>query len=638
MIFRFLLVLKLGCFLGLVLAPLPARSLPPIPPSLHATHANQESSQAKPSPGQPFNELERSVLSGELAPSQANQLGAKPLAQTANLSPKQQRPPIPGFDQRPPSLETLPEQQPLPELPPLDQLLQTPELPSAPGTLPGDVPETIVVTQFNVVGSEVFTPAELAAVTAPYTNRPISFAELFQVRTAITQLYIDAGYVTSGAYIPPQELDGGVVTVQVIEGRLEAINVTGTERLNPDYVRDRIALATTPPLNVNRLLESLQLLQINPLIGNLSAELQAGATPDSSVLLVTVEEADSFNIQLSADNGRSPSVGSFRQQFLLTEGNLFGQGDGFEFSFARTEGSLDLDASYTYPINPRDGTIGFAFGVGSSEIIEPPFDDLDIESDSRYYELTWRQPLILTPNEELAVGVTASRRETRSVFLEDLVGEAYPFPALGTDADGRTRLSVLRLFQEWTQRDEREVLALRSQFSIGTGLFDATPTSSDFGPNAEFFLWRGQGQWVRLLAPDTLLLIRGDMQFADNSLPSLEQFGLGGPLTVRGYRQDALLTDNGMLASVELRVPVLRVPEVDGLLQVMPFFDIGKGWNLQTDDPDPSLIAGLGVGVIWQMGDRLFARLDWGIPLMSVESNDRTWQENGLYFNLAVNF
>ncbi len=91
--------------------------------------------------------------------------------------------------------------------------------------------------------------------------------------------------------------------------------------------------------------------------------------------------------------------------------------------------------------------------------------------------------------------------------------------------------------------------------SLGLNLLNSTINQGT--PDSRFLSWRGQGQWVRLLAPDTLLLVRGDIQLADGSLLPSEQFGLGGQETVRGYRQDALLTDNGTLLSTELRIPIL---------------------------------------------------------------------------------
>ena len=531
---------------------------------------------------------------------------------------------------KPPSQEPIAPPLPTP-LPPPEELLESPSsIPPTPPAIPGKVPENIVVDRFEFEGNTAISNEELAAATASFTKRPISFAELFQARSAVTELYIKRGYITSGALIPPQKLESGVVKIQVIEGGLEGINVTGTQRLNPNYVRSRLAIATDKPLNRDRLLEALQLLQLNPLIQNISAELAAGTEPGLSLLQVQVKEAETFNTQIALDNNRAPSIGTFRRRVQVNQANLFGQGDALNLGYSNTEGSNGIDLSYTYPINPRNGTLRFSYGYTSSNVIEPPFDRIDIEANSRYYELTLRQPLLQTPTQEFALGLTASRQESDTSILE------IPFPlSPGADDQGRSRISALRFFQEWTKRSSREVIAARSQFSLGVGLFDATINNE--APDSRFFSWRGQAQWVRLLAPDTLLLLRADVQLADRALVPLEQFGLGGQDSIRGYRQDLLLTDNGALASAEVRFPIARIPQWNTLVQLAPFIDFGSGWTSSGEqNPDPNILASAGLGLQLQISDRLSVRLDYGIPLVSVSSRKRTWQENGFYFSIIA--
>jgi len=181
-------------------------------------------------------------------------------------------------------------------------------------------------------------------------------------------------------------------------------------------------------------------------------------------------------------------------------------------------------------------------------------------------------------------------------------------------------------------------LAARSQFSLGLNLLNST--ISDTAPDSRFLAWRGQGQWVRLLSPDSLLIVQTDVQLSGDSLVPLEQFGLGGQETVRGYRQDVLLTDNGALLSTELRLPILRVPEIKGILQLIPFIDLGTSWNTGGEDPSPNSLIGVGAGLLWRMGKDFSARLDWGIPLIKRDRNmrsaasERTWQESGVYFSV----
>ena len=89
---------------------------------------------------------------------------------------------------------------------------------------------------------------------------------------------------------------------------------------------------------------------------------------------------------------------------------------------------------------------------------------------------------------------------------------------------------------EYQQRNSQQALALRSQFNLGLNVFNATVNNEP--PDTRFFSWRGQGQYVRVLAPQTLLVLRSDLQLSTRALVPLEQFALGGLNSVRGYRQD----------------------------------------------------------------------------------------------------
>ncbi|MBD2535503.1 ShlB/FhaC/HecB family hemolysin secretion/activation protein [Nostoc flagelliforme FACHB-838] len=570
-------------------------------------------------------------------PSRAQPVEGVQLLQNNSPSLPQLPPPQ---DVQPPSPRTPPTPSSPSQLPPPSELLQPSQpLPTPNETLP-ETSQIFSVKQFEVIGSTVFSPKKFNQILAEFINKPITFAQLSETRSKITELYIQEGYVTSGAYIPEQTLTDGVVQIQIIEGKLEDIQITGTKRLNPNYIRSRIALGASTPLNQKRLLESLQLLQLNPLIENLSAELSAGSRPGSNLLAIKVTEADTFNVETVFDNGRSPSVGSFRRQLQVNEANLLGFGDSISLTYSNTDGSNTVDASYSLPLNPRNGTLTFSYGNSSANVIERSFDILDIESASQYYDLTFRQPIVQTPNQEFALGITASRRESdisSSLFEQQNVPLSGLSP--GADEQGRTRISALRFLQEWTTRNSQEVIAARSQFSLGTGAFNATINNTE--PDSRFFAWRGQAQWVRLLAPDTLLFIRGDIQLASTRLLASEQFGLGGINSVRGYRQDLLLADNGALASVELRLPILRIPQWDGVMQVTPFVDVGTAWNnssnIDENNTDSNVLASVGLGLRWLQGNNFTAGIEWGIPLISVDTQGNTLQENGLYFFVRYN-
>jgi hemolysin activation/secretion protein len=465
------------------------------------------------------------------------------------------------------------------------------------------IPGKITVSQFQVIGSTVFTEEQFSEILQNYLNKAISFAELIEVQNQITKLYQDKGYVTSGAFIPIQVINDGIVKVQVIEGRLEAIEIEGLKHLNPEYIRSRIAISSQAPLNQDKLLKALQLLQVNPLIDTISAELTTGNLPGTSILNIIISETNPFHATVVYDNYRSPSVGSNRLLGEISHDNLLGWGDRFNISYYHTEGSYSLDnLSYTFPINPYNGTLNASFRLTNSQVIEPEiFKPLDLESKYRQYELTYRQPIIQSADEELALGIAVDW-QTNSNFL---TGKPFPL-SRGADNEGKTRILVLRFFQEYTHQTEKDALFARSQFSFGLNAFGATNNTDE--PDSQFIGWRGQVQYLNLLTPDVMLLLRSDIQLANQALLPIEQFGLGGIYTVRGYEQDVLLADNGWFASAELRTNILKIPQWDTTLQLSPFFDFGMVWNNDNISLDKNNLASVGLGLRLLVDDKFTAR------------------------------
>ena len=491
--------------------------------------------------------------------------------------------PSPIQPQRPKKLE-------IQTLPPVPELLtpKTQDPPKNPEVL---VEETLIVKEFQVIGNTVFSASELQTLTNPFLGRPLSFQDLQQVRSDITDFYVDQGYVTSGAFIPAdQDLSQAIVTIQVVEGRLDEIQIIGNQKLKTHYIRDRIAQGAKGPLNINRLLNRLQTFQLNPLISKISAELAASDLPGFNILVVAVEEADSRDVNLSLNNNRSNNIGSFQRQISGVDRNLFGLGDKATLSYANTDGSHELDVGYSIPVTVKDGTINVGFQQSWTRVLTEPFNQLDLTGSSRSFSLGYRQPVIASPNQELTVGVQLERRESSTKLL------GIPFPlSAGSDAEGRTKVSGVNLIQEWITRDQKQVLALRSDFGIG---LDIAATKNQNAPDGQFLHWRGQAQWIRELAQDASVLMRSNIQLADRALPSMEQFGLGGSNSLRGYPTDFLLVDNGITASAEARFPLLKTRNREGILQVVPFLDYGYGWNWNKQEivgSNHALAAGIGL-------------------------------------------
>ncbi len=483
--------------------------------------------------------------------------------------------------------------------------------------------ESFFIEYINVEGNTVLH-AEISRLVRPFNEQTVTLENLLCLRSQITDLYLANGYTNSGAFLPNnQDLSQEIVTIQVIEGSLEDIQISGLERLQDNYIRSRLKLATKKPLNQNNIEEALELLKLNPLIEQVNAELTAGSTPGQSILIVEIQEASAFQATIGTDNYRPPSIGSTQGIVSLNHNNLVGWGDNIYAEYNRTNGLDFYNISYTVPINAYDGTISFRYWNSDSGILSEEFDEFDINSENETISLTFRQPILKNLNHELSLGLTLDRRREQTFLLDE------PFSLSIAAENGTTKLTGIRFFQEYLNRRATSILAVRSQFNFGVDLFN--PTINNIGVDGRFFSWQGQIQWVKQLSPRLLLLTSMDTQVTPDFLLPLEQIPIGGINSIRGYRQNKLLTDNGFIASIETQFSLL---ENSRALQLTPFFEIGTGWNEFLPDPDPATLMSIGLGLRWAITPQIGLRVDYGIPLEPTRKQGDSWQENGFYFSL----
>lgn len=523
--------------------------------------------------------------------------------------PGDERPPLPDFPSEAPAPSFI--------LPPVKPT------PSEQTLLSSQV--QVFVRSFHILGNTVLDPEKLKAVVAPYVGHEVSAEELQELRRKLTQLYVDAGFISSGVIIPDQQVVNGIVTLQVIEGRLSRVEVTGLRHLKPDYIRDRVALDSEHPLKFSDLEERLQLLHQDRLIEHLSGQLTPGERLGESVLTVAVEESRPYWLAVSIDNHRSPSVGSLQAGIHAGHWNLTGWGDALQLDFGLTEGLDDLLLAYSFPLSARGTTLGLEYERSGSEVIEEPFNELDIESDYRSLALYLRQPFLWTLNRSFDLTLKLENARSETFFLNGI-----PFPAEGSE-NGKSEVTAVRLIGDWLDRQENQVIAARSTFSWGIDAFGAT--IHDGEPDGSFFAWLGQFQWARRFGDNqNQVIFRTDVQLASDPLLSLERFAVGGAYSVRGYRENLLVRDNGLVSSLELRFPVLRDAAGISRIQLAAFVDYGQSWNKAGNTPEPRSISSAGLGLRWDPTVDLHAELYGAVPFYKVDYNDHDLQDEGIYF------
>jgi hemolysin activation/secretion protein len=535
---------------------------------------------------------------------------------------------------------------PPPALPPMPRRVLPPVPPAGPHT----APRTRVRLQRIIVsGSTVFSPQQIATVTRPYIGREVTSEQLETLRLALTQLYLDHGYINSGAILPDQTVTDGEIRFRIIEGELTEVVIANNRWFRDTYLSQRLRLGIVKPLHLGALQERLQLLQQDERIDRFQAQLRPGVRLGESELHVRVEEALPFTVALEFNNYQSPTVQAERGQLTVAHRNLTGYGDTLGVLVeGASDQNLRLDATYSLPLNPQETTASVHYQHNHSLVTEAPFDQLDLQGHSEIFTLALRHPVYRTLQHEFALTLSGEHLNSETTFFG---GAAVPTPGA---EDGKATITALRLTAEWTARTLNQVLALRSQFSLGVDLFGATintvaddPTTPEQDesvvPTGRFFVWLGQAQWVRRLTPhDIQLLFRLDAQVSNDPLFPLEQIAIGGRFSVRGYRENQLVRDNALLISLESRFPLIRRRRWAEFLQIVPFVDFGWGQNRDVFTPSPDALASVGVGVRWAarwtaiVPVRLQFEVFWGQKLVDVSTPGGDLQDKGLHLRFGL--
>ncbi|MEL7419914.1 MAG: ShlB/FhaC/HecB family hemolysin secretion/activation protein [Cyanobacteria bacterium J06555_3] len=399
-------------------------------------------------------------------------------------------------------------------------------------------------------------PQQINKIIQPLSGKTVTLAELKSAIDDITQVYLERGYITSRALLVEESLTTGQIQVQIIEGAVSQVNITGTERLET-YVLNRLESALQTPLSSAKLEERLRLLRLDPLFDNVEASLSAGDNPEvgKSILKVRVTEADRSNARIGINNYSPPSVGAERLGFDYSYRSLIQPGDRFALRYSprlRALGdTFDLGLEYQIPVNANNGKVTTGINLNRNEVIDPigdDFDDLEIEGESEQFNLGFHQPLIRDPRQELALSLTFDYQDGQTLLFQ----EGTPY-GQGADEDGNNTTSVFRLGQEYIRRQVSGAWALRSQFNLGANILGATENDEPT-PDSQFLSWLGQVQRVQVLGNNNFLVIQGDLQLTGNSLLPSQQFVIAGGQSVRGYRQNARSGDNGALFSIKDRL------------------------------------------------------------------------------------
>lgn len=487
-------------------------------------------------------------------------------------------------------------------------------------------------------GNTVFSIKELNALAKPYLHRLVGVDELEELRRSITYYYINKGYITSGAIFPSNPIEGKTLRIKIVEGRIGEMRINGQGQLRRSYIENRLIPNKNSPLDMNALQDRFRLLLTDPLFERLNGRLLPGADRGASILDLEVTRTRTYQLAAISDNYRAPSVGSIALGANAWIRNLTRQGDLIDFTFLTSAPSggdaYQYSGTWLVPISDYGTRAYFSANNANVSIVEEPLANINIKSNSFAVEGGLNQLLIDNLQRRLSLGAGISVKDNET----SLLGQSFSFiPGL---PNGKSQISAIRINQEYIERWEKLVLALRSTFSVGVDAFGSTIQRNHLNPDSEFFAWLGQSRGVwNLPQIKSDFVFKGAVQISDDPLLPLERMAVGGRNTVRGYRENQLVRDNGYAASTELHIHLVGDNQTKYRFDLVPFFDFGAAWNNKDSTPNQQTmrhIYSAGIGFQFRMY-RFNSEFFWAQRLESESPQQHgDLQDQGIHFQARL--
>ena len=467
--------------------------------------------------------------------------------------------------------------------------------------------------------------AGLEKLFAQYEGREITAEELIQLQSRLSRYYFAAGYVNSGVIIPNQTITDGVIRLKAIHGRLTRIKTKGNHRISNNYIRSAVAKGVSVPLNTFELQQALAALKRNPLIADIKANITPGEELGQSTLRLEIKEKTPYFFSTNVSNHQSPSIGQYRFGINFGNNDLFGQRDSLQLNLGLSEGLKDSSISYAFPIGDEGIHLDAYYSYNHFNVIDAKYSAADITSVSTASGLSITYPLIRKTAFELTSDIGFDiKHMTLTMF-------GQPGNFVDGIKDGETSSTPIIFNLNSIIRNSRFVSAISAGIRRGSnfGIYAHEDDSSIF-TIATGQLYLG---FKPTLKTEWIFRING--QLSKDSLGPVEKFAIGGSKSVRGYRENLLVRDSGIVASSQLRLPLYRRK-----VYVVPFVDYGRSWERENGllGKDAEQIYSAGTGLQWHLNKAAYAELFWGKTLKNLDTIVEQTQDNSFHFLIDYKF
>jgi hemolysin activation/secretion protein len=483
----------------------------------------------------------------------------------------------------------------------------------------------VQVSRFAVTGVTVFPQEQVQALLASSEGRELTLAEIEGLANGITAFYREQGYILARAYVPAQEMRGGVVEIAVLEGRVGKIDISGLRHYNADYLRRYVE-----PRSPSRVFEAGDfergLLTLNDLPGlSVKSTLKPGAAPGTTDIVLDVDKDRLITGALDANDYGSPQTGYERFGISLNLNNPLGLGDvvAFRGLTSTVGGALWLARiSYAIPVNTLGTKVGAAYThshVGAD--VGAVVGDITVRGDADIGSLFVLHPFVRS--REFSVYGQAG------FDIKNFDNNFQSEPQAQPQHDNLRVFSIGGFIDSVDRWRGANNLSLTLSQGIGNflggmdGIND--PNASVPGAGGTFTKLTGEASRSQQITTWTSIFLRVGGQWASTSLVAPEQYIVGGQGTVRGYPVAQFSGDRGYALTGEFRWNAPGFADKSAflgkrwgdILQFYAFIDHG-GANLLNAPPGQTksqTITGAGIGAQIAIPDNFLLKLEYAKPM-----------------------
>lgn len=432
------------------------------------------------------------------------------------------------------------------------------------------------VKQIIIEGAALLSDGDRAELAAPFIGQCVKSSDIERLLSNITQTYMDKGFISTRAYIQPQDLSKGILRILVVEGTVEKIIIDDGDENSSINLFTAFPGVEGDSLNLRDIEQGLD--QINRISSNhATMEVKPGTKAGDSVIVIHNQKTRRLHGNFSFDNTGSSNTGENQVSFSAIADNTLGINDSFSFTHRRTIGDKFKN------IHSRMYTFNYSVPLGYLTLnashtmtdyvttIHPPGGDLlssgntDNTSVGAEY-VVYRDAINL-----LSLAGTLTVKSTDNYLAGNFLEIA-----------SRT-LSTFDLGGRWNTQVLDGAMSLNIDYVIGLDIFNALEDPlglAKFAPHAQFRKWTLGLNWMRpfqLFEQNFLFNTALSAQYGVDALYGTEQFMVGNPSNVRGYRNTSISGDTGYYWRNDLSMPFqLQIESVPVNIKPYIAYDMGS--------------------------------------------------------------